>query len=342
LWVVFDLIGDNLPDFVAYKSKFREVVAYYWIVMPRTLVLVLPIALILSLLYCLSQFSRHNELTAMRAGGISVSRLTIPYLTVGLFCAAVVFVLNEEVVPSSLAKAEDFMSWQRTRQRRASQVIRPFFYSNRAAHREWMADEFRPDEGRLNGVSVMVRSAANAPAHYYSAKSATWQNGAWVFHDLISVDYDETGQPIAFRNKPVAQQLMAEFTETPQTMLRAAQLHKPDHMTLEELRRRIEDGRNPPTPTVLRQLRMAYYDRFAHPWICVVVVLLGIPFGISSDRRGTFLGIANSLALFFAYYLVINIDRALGQNGYLNPVVAAWLPNVTFGAVGAFFLSRVR
>jgi lipopolysaccharide export LptBFGC system permease protein LptF len=39
---------------------------------------------------------------------------------------------------------------------------------------------------------------------------------------------------------------------------------------------------------------------------------------------------------------VINIDRALGQNGYLNPVVAAWLPNVTFGAVGAFFLSRVR
>jgi lipopolysaccharide export system permease protein len=346
IWILFDLLGDNLPDFLALKFKFREVLLFYWYTLPRTLRVVLPMSLMLSLLYCLTAMSRHNEITAMRASGIGISRLLTSYLGVGVVCAAVVFVLSENVVSRSFGKAEEFASWKRNRTR----AIRPLFYLNRAAHREWMADEFLlanakdPPGGELVRVKLWELSPAKLPQRVHTAEKAVWRDGVWHFYNITTVPFDEAGKPIGgFRNLPVeAERVITEFNETPDQMRRAAVLQKPDYMTLGELRRRIGDKENPPPKSLLGELRMAYHDRFAFPWICVVVILLGIPFGIRTGRQSLLIGVVNSLALFFAYYFFISIDRALGQHGHIPPMLAAWLPNVAFALVGIILLRRVQ
>jgi lipopolysaccharide export system permease protein len=346
IWILFDLLGDNLTDFVSLKFKFREVLLFYWYILPRMLVVVLPLSLMLALLYCLTVMSRHNEITAMRASGIGIGRLLVPYLGVGTVCAVVVFVLSENVVARSFGKAEEFASWKRNR----TQAVRPLFYTNRAAHREWMADEFHlqnssdPVRGELLRVKLWELSPAKIPVRVHTAEKAVWSDGVWRFYEIVTVPFDESGKPIGgFRNLPVEPERVIEgLTETPDQMRRAALLQKSDYMTIGELRRRIGDKENPPPQSLLGELRMAYYDRFAFPWICVVVILLGIPFGITTSRRGMMIGVVNSLALFFAYYFFITVDRALGQHGHIPPLLAAWLPNVAFALVGFFLLRRVR
>ena len=105
LWVVSDLITE-LNSLQEKKLHLGDIAQYYLIKVPEFLVLVLPIALLLALLYALTNHARHNEITAIRAAGISLWRLSLPYFAVGLLLSLAVFWLNEYCVPQSADAAE--------------------------------------------------------------------------------------------------------------------------------------------------------------------------------------------------------------------------------------------
>jgi lipopolysaccharide export LptBFGC system permease protein LptF len=96
--ISFDLINE-LDDFQKLKLRWTDIAEYYVIRAPELLVMVLPIALLLALLYCLTNHARHHELTAMRAAGISLGRLAAPYLAVGFVLSLALFAMNELWVP---------------------------------------------------------------------------------------------------------------------------------------------------------------------------------------------------------------------------------------------------
>ena len=77
-----------------------------------------------------------------------------------------------------------------------------------------------------------------------------------------------------------------------------------------------------------------FYGRLAAPWTCLVVVLIAIPFGAASGRRNLFVGVAGSIFICFAYFVIQQVSLALGTGGYLPAWLAAWLPNMIFGAIG--------
>src|SRR6266849_1643219 len=104
-WISLDLFSE-LASFEQLKLKGLDVVRYYFIRTPEFLVLVVPIALLLALLYALTNHARHQELTAMRAAGVSLWRLALPYLAVGFVASLALFGLNEYFVPQSEDAAE--------------------------------------------------------------------------------------------------------------------------------------------------------------------------------------------------------------------------------------------
>lgn len=89
-------------------------------------------------------------------------------------------------------------------------------------------------------------------------------------------------------------------------------------------------------------LETQLHARIAGPWTCLVVAVIAIPFGAPSGRRNVFYGVAGSLALGFLYFAVQRLGFAVGQSGWLEPWVGAWLPNVLFGGLGLWLTSRVR
>jgi lipopolysaccharide export LptBFGC system permease protein LptF len=93
-----------------------------------------------------------------------------------------------------------------------------------------------------------------------------------------------------------------------------------------------------------RWLFTKFYGRLAAPWTCLVVVLIAIPFGAASGRRNLFFGVAGSIFICFSYFVIQSVSLALGSapNGHLPAWLAAWLPNIFFGATGLVLTARVR
>jgi lipopolysaccharide export system permease protein len=85
-----------------------------------------------------------------------------------------------------------------------------------------------------------------------------------------------------------------------------------------------------------------FHSRMAVPWICVVVVLIAVPFGALPGRRNVFVGVASSIFICFLFLIVRDLTLALGSGGHLAPWLAAWLPNIIFALAGAVLLWRVR
>jgi lipopolysaccharide export system permease protein len=80
----------------------------------------------------------------------------------------------------------------------------------------------------------------------------------------------------------------------------------------------------------------------ARPFMCLAVVLIALPFGARSDRHNVFVGVAGSIFICFAYFILQRISFGLGVAGLLPPIVAAWLPNILFGGTGIALMSRLR
>jgi lipopolysaccharide export system permease protein len=81
--------------------------------------------------------------------------------------------------------------------------------------------------------------------------------------------------------------------------------------------------------------------RLAVPWTCLVVVLIALPFGVASARRNVFAGVASSILICFAYFVLQQLSLTYGTAGTVLPWVAAWAPNAAFGLAGIIITARV-
>ncbi len=87
IWLVFD-ISDNISVFLDARVSAGEVVQYYLTQIPQIIVILLPVALLLALLFSLSRMSRRNEIVSMLTAGVSIPRLLLPLICMGLFTSA--------------------------------------------------------------------------------------------------------------------------------------------------------------------------------------------------------------------------------------------------------------
>lgn len=330
--------------------KLPDVVALYAVKSPLLIVTVLPVALLLALLYALSNHARCHEITAIRAAGVSLWRLSLPYFGVGLAASGMLFVLNEYFVPDSDARAEEIKQrhGRGDRPEKGRGEVRDFGFSNARAGRDWMMaayDIARAEMQKPQVLSVMP----DGSRRWLKAARATYGESGWVFHEAmeyrVAAEANASPVPILRTNllaKP-------QFTETPEEIrseikiaarlanstLREADLPLTeifDYLRLHPKLKRSDEW------WLFTQL----HGRLAAPWKCVVVVLIALPFGAAAGRRNVFVGVASSIFIAFAYLALTRVSLALGAGGHIPPAVAGWLPNLVFGAAGIWLTTRVR
>src|SRR5262245_4294627 len=108
-WISFDVFAE-LPNFQKRQLQTLDVIEYYFYKMPELLSsVIVPITLLLALLYALTNHARHHELTAMRAAGISLARISLPYFAVGFILSVFILVLNEFWLPRSLDATDEII-----------------------------------------------------------------------------------------------------------------------------------------------------------------------------------------------------------------------------------------
>ncbi len=346
LWVAQDLITE-LSGLQSRKLLPADIAEYYLVKAPEFLVLILPMALLLSLLYALTNHARHHEITAIRAAGVSLWRLCLPYFAVGTLASVASLALNEFFVPESADAAEQIRTRRdptRVSSAGRNKVVNLCFTNSRDG-RIWRIGIYDLRTGDMV-EPVVSFPVADGSRRLLNADRAVRAKGTWTFYNAREYKEGELDLPILKTN--VLRQPL--FTETPDEIrseikissivgapsLRAT---KRADIPIAEI---INYLRLHPQPVQANAIYTKLHGRLATPWTCLVVVLIAIPFGAPSGRRNVFVGVAGSVLIFFLYFFLQQSCLALGPGGTLPAWLAGWFPNLAFGVAGACLISRVR
>ena len=345
-WISFDAFK-SLSEFQDDKLHLADVVEYYLAMLPELVVTVLPIALLLALLYALTHHARHNEITAMRAAGISLWRVCLPYLIVGILAGIALFVLNEGCVPHSTVWVRHILNRHVQRREDLEAQNRFTDFVNTREHRSWHFSEYHIKTTEMLNP-IVIWNLPDGSMRQLKADRAIHTNGMWTFFGAKEFEQVSTNAPL-LPSLQVSYLPMPEFDETPKQILSEIKinnyqgvsvLHQTD-IPLADLvayLRLHPDLSRADSSRLLTEL----HARLAAPWTCLVVVLIAIPFGTVSGRRNLFVGVAGSIFICFAYLVIQKVSLALGSTGHMPPWLAAWLPNLVFGATGLWMTARVR
>jgi len=337
VFIVFDLF-EHLSDFIKARTPFAAICQYYIFAWPSLAVYIAPISLLLGLLYGLWQMTRHNELTAMRASGVGLLRITLPLLLVGLAASLAASALQELVAPATSYWAAQFI----TRQERGEDLSMRFAfdlpYKNERHHRIWAIRRFDLISHEMQDVRMVQQRADGSDVETIRAAEARYYDQRWWFFDVMREKYDLSNNPLGpVENVSLLE--MRELTETPRDF--ANEVKDPVFLSALELWGFVRTHRNLSDKTQARYL-VDMHARLAMPWTCLVVVLFGIPFGIHTARQGAFKGMIMALTTFFGYYIIMMISQWMGKQQMLPPFLCAWLPNAVFLALGLILMRKVR
>jgi LPS export ABC transporter permease LptF/LPS export ABC transporter permease LptG len=330
-WALFVLVSfmDLFDDVQQNRVKGIVVMHYYVFTSPQILHLITPVGVLVAVLITFGILARRNEITAMKAAGISVYRVTLPAIALAGLAASAMFAASEYVLPPmNRVKERDFNVIKGRPPTSASLLERRWVLGsdNRLYHYDYM--QSRPTL-TLYGLSVFdidpQRWDLRDRLH---AARAVW-NG---------VGYDiERGWRRTFGPSPGFREFtQARTREIEPPSYFEQEKQEADTLRFAELRRHIAALEALGLDVVALQVKL--HGKVAFPFVCVVMTLLGIPFAFVVARRGALYGVAASLMIAIVYWACLAMFETLGNNALLPPVLASWAPNLLFGITALYFL----
>jgi LPS export ABC transporter permease LptG len=336
IWLLIDL-ADNLEDLLQSPRFLSTITRFYAIQFAPIFILVVPYALLLALLYCLGRLSRSREVVAMIQTGRGLMRLMAPLLGIGLFATAACAILNYHWAPW----AEGFKQGMLVKAKggRVTQAENVLYFEA-STRRLWKVGEFPFDHSRgapLISVEITQLDAEGGIDTRLRADRATWDPDSriWCFKDAMIERFQPDEPPVFERaREPIVH---TDWPETPWQLIKpglpASYLGIPDLNSWLLANRNVQWADRLPYLT-------HWHHRWAQPFICIVTVLLAAPLGIVFSRRGTSGGVALAVFLCGGMLFISTVALALGESGYLPPVLAAWLTNIAFGLLALYLFHR--
>jgi len=320
----FDRIDNLLKAGVNLNTTFR----YFLFKTPLSVSRVFGVSTLFAAFFSLGTLSRSHEVTAMRASGVSLNRLSLPIFLVSFCIAAVTFFWNETVVPLFTQKAELIYKLE-VQKKEFKSLIRSKEIWFRGNQTFTSADYFDSRKNTLEGIAIYLLNQDFSLRGLIEAPRATWNGRHWQAVDAMEWRFS-SGTRIG--RKKFTDPL--PIVETPEDFKTFAR--EPEELSFFDLKRQIEDlkgkGIDTTDSNVDLQVKMAV------PLLAPLMVFLAIPFALRHGPKG---GLALSFGLTtvigMGYWFLLAFSVSLGHNGALSPLFSAWLPNFILGLVGFFF-----
>lgn len=330
LFIVTDLT-DNLDTYVDRGLSLRTVALAYVYQLPLFVTYAFPVAALVATVFTIGGMTGHMEIGAAKAAGVSFYRIVAPVVVIAAGLAVVALGLGE-LVPVTNGKRADLMGEGRVR----TTTLRTNFVFQTERSGVLSVRRLDPSTGEMNGVVLERKTTPDAPGMHGVAETARWEAGeGWRLDRGYLRVLTPGGEERTFSFAGLA---LPRLHETPEELL--AEPKDPDEMRYAEMSRfirAIESSGGDARPLVVERAQ-----KIALPMAVFVIVLFGAPLATSSQRGGTAYGVGISLIVTLMYLLLFRVMRALGESGAVEPVLAAWIPNLLFFVAGLVLLARVR
>jgi LPS export ABC transporter permease LptG len=342
IFVLFDLLG-RLSKFTMARMAPDRMAFFYGCFLIQTIEYLLPTSLLLGGLYAIWQFTRSNEIMAMRASGISLTRIMVPFVAIGMLFVGTSFWVKETLAP----KAGFWMSQIQANRYRPLPERKPvqhLAYYSSTERRQWNIGEldlYKPRE--LLTVRVREERIDGTRLREVFTPKAEYLDGRWWFHGPQVQIYDTDDHPVGglrpAKSNPDEVLEMPYIGETPSDM--AASVKEPDHLTAREMRNYLA-VRHGISREENARWRVDIHLRRALPWTCLIVTLFVIPTGAASGRQNALTGIFTAVGLLLGFYTLMQVGMVMGKQQLVEPWMGAWLSNVVFATAGAVMMLRSR
>jgi lipopolysaccharide export system permease protein len=325
---------ERVNAFMVNQAPLPLMAAYFLSKIPGIVYQISPPAVLLAAIKTLGQMSRHNEIIAMKAGGVALSQLARPILGTVLVICFVLLGISEFLMPQTNQNARALRDQIIHKKKsvvtfKQSQI---WIHSFQAIYNIQLYD---PEKNVLQGVTIFRFDPAFRLTERVDARSAHWEKGQWVFSDVSVTKFPPGGFPV----RKMHPRLVLYLPEAPNDFRIAEK--NPDEMNYRQLREYVQkverDGYN------ARKYRTAMHASLSFPFVGMIMAMLGIPLALRKERgAGIAVALGLSILVSFIYYGVFSFSLALGNAETLPPFVSAWLGNLIFALVGIYLFLSVR
>ena len=338
--VVGNIFRKLLPLLVNHDVPMEYLLAFIAYVLPFSLIFTIPWGLLTAILLVFGRLSADNELIALRANGVSVTRVCIPLAGIALVFTAICSWLNVQVAPAAQEKLRSTIFDLATRDPMAlfgsDQVIDQF-----PGRKIYVG---KKEGNRLENITVFELDEHSLPVKVTFARSgmleADLQNKRILMH-LYNARYQQRDEKDPNDLRKIRDGInMAEGT-LPISLeeLYEKEKKRPSRsaLSIQQLLEQLKSENKREQSASRTEIN----KRFSFPFACLAFAIIGVPLGVTAHRRETSVGFAVGLIVAVTYFLFVIIGDTLRGNPRVHPELLVWFPNVLFIVLGALLFRRL-
>jgi LPS export ABC transporter permease LptF/LPS export ABC transporter permease LptG len=326
---------DRIDSVYEHNKSLGLLFAFIWYKIPESVQYIFPVTALIATLLTLGLLTKFNEITAMKACGISLYRIMIPVLVLSGCVSFGSFYVQENILPDSNKRAEQVWSEIQDMPARS--------YGN--LDRRWLLSRTKD---RIYHYRYFDRAAsAFSQISIFEIEPISWTLEKRIFSEKGYLEGQDLTLSDAWMREFYGSRVnLFEKQETmllPQTEEKnyfLKEWEEPDQMSFTELKRYIGQIEDKGFETLKFKVDLNF--KLTFPLASLIMALLGIPFAFSMGKRGTLVGIGLSVIIAIVFWGAVAIFRSLGYVNYLSPFLAAWGPSLIFGAIGLYLISTLK
>ncbi len=328
------LIFQLVSKAVKYGFSIASTVQLFIYKLPAIISLTLPMAILLATILVIGRLSADLEILALRSAGVSLLRILIPILSIGLVVSLVNIIFNEIVVPRANYHAEILLNNLQNTNISIRENVNLTQYDDEGLPLR-IINVREVEEETLKDITIAEYDAGRL-ARVIRAEYGNWDAiGGWVFNNgVMHVLLESSSQElmvINFEKEIINLSLnLFDFTKRQKSY---------DEMNGKELKSYIQKeqllGKD------INELLIQYYLKFALPFACLIFTMIGAAVSFQPHRRSSAMGMGLSIIIILTYYIIYSLGLALGINNVVSPILAAWTPNILVGLVSIYLLNKV-
>ncbi len=323
----------NLWEYISKDAPLKQVYTIILYYVPKSVWYSVPIAVLFSTAYMLSDLYAKNELLAIFASGISLFRFSAPLLIVALAMSFGLFFFEDNLVVPTYAKKVKMQEYVLHKEKSLNNDN--IVVMSQRGRIVWKASSYNEDGMTLADIYILYRNADKSFDCIIYAPFALWGETVWLLPDATLYKRDGEGGFVALSPD---ERHLSMLTEPPQTFRNNT--INVETVNTREAREYIDHLERAGLPT--GEARSLYYKKYSFPFVVFIVVFLAV--GLSGKTRKNVLIISLALCISAAvlFYIIQMITMLMARFGTIPPLTGAWVPVFLFIAISCLLLKYAK
>ena len=338
VWIAPEMLLNTIKDILAGKTTLVNGILYLIMQLPMIFGKAFPVGLFLGTLFTFDKFSKDSELTIFRAIGLSFSRIIAPVVVLSLIVTALCFVTGDILIPYSQNKNLEIEGYNPTIE---------YMYTKKNEKNQPLLAVIvsRYQGGNLGNVIVLdfsrkVYDDLHGLTHILVSQHGKTYPDHWELNDVTEYTISNDGIFIKIDQKDKYDILKGKDAESA-FMLMTYSVKKERQITNANLWKYVKLLKHENLDEDYHYMLNKYYQRFFHPFVCVLLAIMGCLLGFSKPREQRLIGFTIAIGCIFLYYITLPFFDLLAEKNVLPPLVTAATPPIAFLlAIIAFYKSK--